>query len=201
MRYENQRKHPHLLYVTRQALEDEKQREYGKTTTMKSSGCGLCAGIMVVDRLLPSYEFSLEDAIQLSYDAEANLKVGTDYGRFAPALAKKFNLRYEMSDKLEDLQNCVRTGGAAVVLVGRGRYDNGERGLFTKAGHYMTVINEEPDGRLAILDPVYEPDRYDDEKWEGLVEVKHGIVVLCDSQILHGETEGKANPYYLFWRA
>ena len=200
MRYENQRKHPHMLYVTRTTLE-EKEREYGRTTTMRSSGCGLCAGIMMVDRLLPLYEFSLEDAIQLSYDAEANRVIGTSYLRFGPALAEKFNLRYQMSDKLEDLQNCVRTGGAAVVLVGRGQYDNGERGLFTKSGHYMTVINEEPDGRLAILDPAFEPDRYSDPKWEGLVEVKHNYVVLCDPQVLHGETQGKTGPYYLFWRA
>ena len=200
MRYENQRKHPHMLYVTRTTLE-EKEREYGRTTTMKSSGCGLCAGIMVVDRLLPFYEFSLEDAIQLSYDSDANRVVGTSYIRFGPALAEKFNLRYQMSDKLEDLIDCVRTGGAAVVLVGRGQYDNGERGLFTKSGHYMTVINEEPDGRLAILDPAFEPDRYSDPKWEGLVEVKHNYVVLCDPQVLHGETQGKTGPYYLFWRA
>lgn len=200
MRYENQRKHPHMLYVTRTSLE-EKEREYGKTTTMKSSGCGLCAGVMMVDRLLPFYEFSLEDAIQLSYDSDANRVVGTSYVRLGPALAEKFDLRYQMSDKLEDLLNCVRTGGCAVVLVGRGKYDNGERGLFTKGGHYMTVISQEPDGRLAILDPAYEPTRYSDPKWEGLVEVKHDFVVLCDPQILHGETEGKTGPYYLFWRA
>ena len=200
MRYENQRKHPHMLYVTRTSLE-EKEREYGKTTTMKSSGCGLCAGVMMVDRLLPFYEFSLEDAIQLSYDSDANRVVGTSYVRLGPALAEKFNLRYQMSDKLEDLLNCVRTGGCAVVLVGRGKYDNGERGLFTKGGHYMTVISQEPDGRLAILDPAFEPTRYSDPKWEGLVEVKHDFVVLCDPQILHGETEGKTGPYYLFWRA
>ena len=200
MRYENQRKHPHMLYVTKTTLSDA-QRECGRTTTMHSSGCGLCAGIMVVDRLLPFYEFSLEDSIQLSYDCGANKVVGTDYAYYGPALAERFNLRHEVSDKLEDLLNCIRTGGAAVVLVGRGQYDNGERGLFTKGGHYMTVINEEPDGRLAILDPAYEPDRYDGEKWEGLVEVKHGVVVLCDPQLLHGETKGKSGPYYLFWRA
>ena len=84
MRYENQRKHPHMLYVTRTSLEDE-EREKGRTTTIKSSGCGLCAGIMAVDRLLPFYEFSLEDAIQLSYDSDANRVVGTSYVRFGPA--------------------------------------------------------------------------------------------------------------------
>lgn len=199
MRYENQREHPHMLYVTRQALADEKQREYGKTSTMKSSGCGLCAGIMALDRLLPYYEFSLEDAIQLSYDVEANLKVGTDYARFGPALAEKFNLRCVMSDKLEDVQNCVRTGGAAVVLVGCP--EEGKIGLFTKSSHYITVINEEPDGRLAILDPSFTSNKYEIEGRKGRVEVKHGVVILCDPQILQVETKGETCPYYLFWRA
>ncbi|MBQ8748415.1 MAG: hypothetical protein IJZ14_01200 [Oscillospiraceae bacterium] len=199
MRYENQREHPHMLYVTRQALEDEKQREYGKTTTMRSSGCGLCAGVMVLDRLLPHYEFSLEDAIQLSYDAEANLVVGTDYARFGPALAEKFNLRCEMSDKLEDLQNCVRTGGAAVVWTGCP--EGGGIGLFTKSAHYITVISEEPDGRLAILDPSFTTNKYEIEGRKGRVEVKHDVVILCEPQVLHRETKGKDYPYYLFWRA
>lgn len=200
MRYENQRIHPHMLYVTKTTLE-EREREHGRTTTVKSSGCGLCAGIMMLDRLLPHYEFSLEDAIQLSYDSESNKVVGTSYLHYGPALAEKFHLRYQMSDKIEDLQNCVRTGGAAVVLVGRGKYDNGESGLFTKGGHYMTVISEESDGRLAILDPSFTPEKYETETAKSLVEVTHGVVVLCDPQILHGETEGKTGPYYLFWRA
>ena len=198
MRYENQRLHPHMLYVTRTSLE-EKEREHGRTTTMRSSGCGLCAGVMVVDRLLPYYDFSLEDAIQLSYDAEANRVVGTSYIRFGPALAEKFNLRYQMSDKLEDLQNCVRTGGAAVVLVGCP--EEGKPGLFTKGGHYMTVISEEPDGRLAILDPSFTPDKYETEEAKAKVEVKHGVVLLCKPEVLHTETKGKTGPYFLFWRA
>ena len=200
MRYVNQRKYPHMLYVTRQTM-DEPNREHGRTTTIHSSGCGLCAAMMVADRLLPHYEFELSDAIELAYEVKANLRIGTDYEIYAPAFAEKLGLRYKMTGDVEEMRNCVRTGGAAVVLVGRGKYDNGERGLFTKSGHYLTVINEECDGRLAILDPAYEPDRYSDPKWDGLGEVKHNYVVLSNPKILHGETEGKPGPYYLFWRA
>lgn len=197
MRYENQCEHPHMLYVTRSLLDDE-NREYGRTTTMRSSGCGLCAGIMAVDRLLPFYEFSLEDAIQLSYDAKANLRIGTEYTKFGPALAEKFNLRYQMSDKLEDLLHCVRTGGAAVALVGCP--EEGRLGLFTKSLHYITVINEEPDGRLAILDPSFTPTKYETEDRKDKVEIKHGVVILCGPDVLHAETVGQTGPYYLFWR-
>ena len=70
MRFVNQREHPHMLYVTRQTM-DEKNREYGKTTTIKSSGCGLCAAMMVADRLLPTYQFELYDAIELAYASKS----------------------------------------------------------------------------------------------------------------------------------
>jgi len=198
MRYVNQRKHPHMLYVTRQSL-DERNKEYGRTTTIHSSGCGLCAAIMVADRLLPHYQFDLPDAIQLAYDVKANLRVGTDYEIYGPAFAEKLGLRYEMTADVEEMRNCVRTGGAAVVLVGGNR--DGHIGLFTKSGHYITVIGEEPDGRLAILDPSLEPGKYDEEGRKGRVEIKNDVIILCDAQVLHGETEGKPGPYYLFWRA
>jgi len=198
MKYVNQLEHPHMLYVTRCEL-DEKNREYGRTTTIKSSGCGLCAAIMVADRLLPSYDFDLYDAIQLSYDAKANLDIGTDYELFAPVFAENLGLRYKMTDSLKALRHCLRTGGAAVVLVGGKR--EGHVGLFTHSGHYMTVIGEEPDGRLAILDPSLSPTKYEEEGRKGRVEIKNDVIVLCDAQILHEETEGKTGPYYLFWRA
>ena len=63
MRYINQRDYPDMLYVTR-ADPENPRHERGKTTTIKTSGCGLCAAIMVADRLLPAYEFELEDAAQ-----------------------------------------------------------------------------------------------------------------------------------------
>ena len=88
MRYINQLDHPHMLYVTKTEMEGE-AREKGRTTTIKSSGCGLCSAIMVADRLLVDYDFELYDAIQLAYDVEANHKDGTNYKRFAPAFAEK----------------------------------------------------------------------------------------------------------------
>ena len=88
MRYVNQLENPHMLYVTRTSQEGA-DKERGRTTTIKSSGCGLCSAIMVADRLLVNYKFDLDDAIQLSYDTEANHRLGTDYQRFAPAFAEK----------------------------------------------------------------------------------------------------------------
>ena len=197
MRYINQRDYPDMLYVTR-ADPENPRHERGKTTTIKTSGCGLCAAIMVADRLLPAYEFELEDAIALSYETKANLAAGTSYKAFAPAFAEKMGLKLEATKNIEDLRRCLRTGGAAVLLVGGDR--EGHVGLFTHGGHYMTAISEEADGRFAILDPSYYVGKYEEEGRQGKVELKNNIIALCDGDTLEEETKEKATPYYLFWR-
>ena len=198
MKYVNQLDYPHWLYITRTQLEDEKLRESGKTTTIKSSGCGLCSAVIVAHRLIPNCGFELRDALELSYEVEANHRIGTDYNRFAPAFAEKLGLKLVESRDIEDLRHCLRTGGAAVYLV-RGDRD-GQVGLFTHTSHYITVINEEADGRFAILDPALTETKYKEEGRDGKVEVtKHGII-LSEAKYVVEEADVKSIPFYLFWR-
>ncbi len=197
MRYVNQLEYPDIRYITRYEMEGE-DYERGQRSTVKSSGCGLCSAIMVADRLIPDCEFSVEDAVKLSYECEANHKKGTDYARFAPAFAEKFGLEYEMTDDPERLRFCLRTGGAA-VLHSKGDRD-GYIGVFTHGGHYIAAISEERDGRIAILDPSLKEGKYEEEGRRGLVELKNGVIALCDMEVLVKDTE-TANPgFYLFWR-
>ncbi len=114
MKYVNQLEYPDVPYLTRISLEGE-EREKGKSTTIKSSGCGLCSSVMVAHRLIPNCNFELEDALQLSYDAKANLNVGTNYKYYAPAFAEKMNFRLETTDDIERLRYCLRTGGAGLL--------------------------------------------------------------------------------------
>ena len=183
-----------MLYVTRT---DPEYGDSGKTTTVRSSGCGLCSAIMVADRLLPSYDFDLPDAIELSYEMKANHGRGTDPKLFFPAFAEKLGLDYKQAKTTEELIHCLQTGGAAVVHVGK---VEGRVPLFTKGGHYMAVIGIERDGRLAILDPSYFPGKYDEEGRQGKVEMRQGVISLCTPEILAEESEMKAIPYHLFWR-
>jgi len=197
MKYINQLDYPHWLYVTRTDMDEEK-RNWGKTSTVKSSGCGMCSAVMVADQLLPNCDFELSDAISLSYEVKANHQRGTDYSRFAPAFAEKLGLRLETSFDVEDVTRCIHTGGAVVVLVGAHRED---QGLFTRGGHYMAIINQEADGRFVILDPSLSPTKYEEPDRKGKVEVRNGVIVLCDPKTLANEAvaNGKV-PYYLFWR-
>lgn len=197
MKYINQLDHPHMLYVTRTDPEHP-EHEKGKSTTIATSGCGLCSAIMVADRLLPFYDFDLYDAIELSYATNANSNLGTNYSRFAPAFAEKLGLKLEFSRDVEDVSNCLRTGGVAVALVS-GRSEG--QGLFTRGGHYITVIGEEPDGRFAILDPYFKEGKFDEPDRKGKVEIKNDYIVLCDKPTLvNEETRNGSFPYYLFWR-
>ncbi len=198
MRYINQLDYPEIPYITRTDV-DNPGHERGKRTTIKSSGCGLCSAIMVADRLLPNYEFELEDAVALSYEVGANHSAGTDYKLFAPAFAEKMGLKLVSTSDQEQLLHCLRTGGAAVVHVGCG--EDGQPGLFTRVGHYMAVIGEEPDGRLAILDPSYYVGKYEEEGRAGKVEVVKEFIALCTPETLHAEGRTGKPFYHLFWRA
>ena len=197
MKYINQLDYPDRLYVTRKNLEGE-EREKGKFTTVRSSGCGLCAAIMAVDRLLPNSTFDLQVALRLAYDTNSNHQVGTDYKIYAPALAEKLDLTLEVTDDPERLRFCLQTGGAAVVH-SRGDRD-GYIGVFTHKGHYVTAIGVEPDGRIAILDPSYKPGKFDEEGRQGKVEIKNGELLVCDIQVLVDDADYRVNSFYLFWR-
>lgn len=198
MKYINQKDYPDWLYVTRSALADEAEREKGRTTTVASSACGLCSAIMVADRLLVNHDFDLKAAIKLSYDIKANLRRGTDYKVYAPAFAEKMGFDWEPTNDPERLRYCLRTGGAAVVHVGGDR--EGHIGVFSHGGHYVAAISEDRDGRIVILDPSYVEGKYEEEDRKGLVEVKNGVIAICDMQVLIDDTANREPHYHLFWR-
>ena len=153
---------------------------------------------MVLDRLLPAYNFKLEDAVALSYELNANHNNGTDPALFFPVFAKKFDLRYENSADQEDLRRCLRTGGVGIVHVRANQ--TAYKAMFTKSGHYMTVISEEPDGRFAILDPSYVPGKYAQGEDFDKVEIVRDVIVLCPGDVLEKEMAKQRPSYHLFWR-
>lgn len=197
MKYICQLDYPQIPYITRTSMEGE-QREKGLKTTIKSSGCGLCASIMAADRLLPNCEFSIEDAIELSYSSGANCLPGTYWEIYIPAFAEKMGLAYKYTSDPEELLDCLRTGGVAMCVTNGDR--EGYVGVFTHGKHYITLIGQERDGRIAILDPSYKEGKYEEEGRQGKVEMKNGVIALCDMQVLMEETEGRTVRFFLLWR-
>lgn len=197
MKFLNQRDYPDWLYVTRTDMEGE-EKEYGKTTTVFTSGCGLCCAVMAADRLIPNSTFTLSDALDISYAQHANQGKGTDYDRFAPAFAEKLNLEWQTAGYIDEVRDWLRTGGVAVALCDGDR--EGRVGKFSHRGHFVAVIAEEPDGRMAVLDPDQYPGKYGEEGRQGFVELKYGFVALCQPQTLQDDSSKTKTPYYLFRR-
>jgi len=198
MKYVNQKEYPYWLYITRQSCEEEEERNKGLTTTIYSSGCGLCTAVMIASRLLPNCDFGLEDAMRISYACGANQWKGTNYWNFAPAFAQECGLELEKTNDPERLRYCLRTGGAAALHVKGDRKDY--VGVFSSGGHWIAAISEERDGRIAILDPSYADGKYDREGCKGLVEMKNGVIALCNMDVILKDTEPADPSFYLFWR-
>ncbi|MBO4872347.1 MAG: hypothetical protein J5496_02910 [Lachnospiraceae bacterium] len=197
MKYVNQLDYPDLPYVTRTDM-DEINREKGKTTTVASSGCGLCSAVMVADRLRPDRRFELADALQLSYDVKANFEIGTDGERFFPAFAAKLELRCESAKDPDALRQCLKDGGAVIVLVSGSR--DGYSGIFSNNEHWIAAVSEEPDGRILVLDSAFRADKYTTKERREKVEVKDFGLCLCEIKTLEEESAPYEKPFYLFWR-
>lgn len=197
MKYINQLDYPNLKYVTMTEME-ETAKNAGQNTTIANSGCGLCSAIMAIDRILPNSQFSLEDAIEFSYQVEANILSGTQFYIYGPALAKRFAIKYEESKSIVRLKECLRTGGVAIARVA-GNRDN-YIGVFSKGKHYITIINVEPDGRLAVLDPSYKEGKYLEDGRKGKVEMKQSVIALCDEKVIEEDCLPHDPRYFLFWR-
>lgn len=200
MKYVNQWDYPDMQYITQTANPDPKGRAIGLANTIAKSGCGLCTSVMVADRLrVLDGNFEVLDARQLSYDSGANHSLGTDGSIYFPAFAEKFNLEFVQSGNIEDLLRCLRTGGAAIVLVS-GDHDD-YHGVFSdRWSHYIVAVAEERDGQIAVLDSAYEEGNYEKGDRKGKVEVLSRGFCRTSLQVLKEETETVEKPFFLFWR-
>ena len=196
MLYVCQLDHADIPYPTHT---DTPDNEYGKNSTMRSSGCGLCSSVMMADRLLINPNFGLKDALELSFATGANHGSGTDYKLYAPALAERLGLDLEVTSDIDKLAECLKTGGCAIAHVRP--HADGEKPYFShNGGHYVTVISVESDGCFDVLDPSNRPGKFDDPYRSEMVKMKDGIAV-CKPEALVKDVEMlEGRGFYLFKR-
>lgn len=195
MKYIMQNNYPHIRYVTN-LVDPTNDRMY--KGTFARSGCGLASLMMVADRLLVNYKFDMRDAVELSYATGANRWIGTSLRYIAPVFAYKFGLELEMTSDPEKLLHCLRTGGCAVAHSSGDR--EGHTGVFTHGGHYIVPINEERDGRIAILDPYQTEEKLREETFTSVVEVKDNIFKCSLETLVEDCKPATGIAFYLFWR-
>lgn len=195
MKYIKQNDYPHIRYSTNLVDPTDDRMTHG---TFARSGCGLASLMMVADRLLVDYKFDMRDAIELSCATGANRWIGTSLRYIAPVFAYKFGLELEMTDDPQKLLHCLRTGGCAVAHSSGDR--EGRIGVFTHGGHYIVPINEERDGRIAILDPYQTERKLSEETFTSAVEVQDNIFKCSLETLVEDCKPASGIPFYLFRR-
>lgn len=192
MLYLNQQKYSSMPYPCNTS---DPEDEWGRNTSIKEAGCGLCSACMLVDQLSIK-KLSLKKARQLSEETGANWKRGTDMKILAPVLASEFDLLFSITDDMSKLICHLREGGRAIVNVG-GDHD-GYEAVFSRGGHYMILISYK-EGWFCLLDPSQRKNKYNKGVQEGEVRV-NGHFIYASKKILKKETENRTPAFYLFSR-
>ena len=189
----NQNDYPDVIYITNT---DGKYDEDGTKTTIKDSGCGICAAMMVMDFYYPDIPFSLEDAIELSYSCCANHGLGTDYRRYCEKLCDTFDLTVTRGESEEELIGHLKSGNIAVINVG-GNHDD-YLGVFSNQGHY--ILAEKMEGEeVRIIDPSFTDEKYLLPHRREKVGVENKLVYALAKTIIE-DTRNRKYPLYLFKR-
>ena len=188
MKYLNQLEYEHIPYPTRV------KQEVPKNSTVRSSGCGLCSACMVVDGLTTE-TLSIEECVRIAMECEANYSVGTDMKVLAPVIAARYELKYTQSNELSDAIECLKRGGRIIAHVGVP--EGKEIGLFTKGGHYITLIATDGES-FAILDPSYKAGKFDIPERAGKVDERRAPILYCDVHTVHGEMKPNRVKYHMF---
>lgn len=194
MRYVNQLEYPHLPYPTKIKKADVPEEK--KKTTVRSSGCGLCCACMTVD-LLTDKSLDIEEFVRISEECGANHGVGTDMSMLGPVIAEKFGLSYSKTNDLDEAIAHLRSGGAIISHVGIPK--DATIGLFTKSGHYISLISTDGE-EFCILDPSWSEEKYKIPERLGRVNEDNYPYLYCDVNTVHGETKPGRTKYHLFAR-
>jgi hypothetical protein len=194
MKYINQLEYAHLPYPTKIKLENIPEEK--KKTTVRSSGCGLCCACMTVD-LLTDKSLDIEECVRIAEGCLANHGVGTDMSILGPVIAEKFGLSYSKTNDLEVGIEHLRAGGVIIAHVGIPK--DATIGLFTKSGHYISLIST--DGKeFCILDPSWSEEKYKIPERLGRVNEDNYPYLYCDVNTVHSETKPGRTKYHLFPR-
>ena len=191
MKLVNQNDYPDVIYVTK-TKKPEPDRTTGLSTTIATSGCGICSGMMVGQFF--GYDMCLDEAIKLSYDYEANTSFGTKYIPYANGLCDKFDLTCSIGYDKEALFKHLDNRGCAVANVG-GDHDD-HIGVFSHVGHYIFIYKHVGD-EVYILDPGIEPNKYTENGRKDKVRFEDEFVI-SDIKYLLKDTENRDMPFFMF---
>ena len=194
MHYINQLAYRHIPYHTN--TKNDTVLERNKIRNVALSGCGLCCVCMMIE-LLTDTTLDIEDCVKISEECAANHSRGTDMTVLAPVIANKFGLNYSGTSELEEAIHHLQGGGHIIAHVGVP--EGKEIGLFTKGGHYISLISTDGED-FCILDPSYTVNKFDIPERVGRVDTSHAPYLYCNAKLVDSETKVGKTKYHLFSR-
>lgn len=194
MKIFKQRDYAHVPYRINAKKEGISEEE--RQSTVHRAGCGLCCACTMVE-LLSERSLSIEECVRMSEEHLANHSKGTDMGILAPVVAAHFDLLYTTTNDLDVAIRHLQEGGAIIALMGVPK--GAEIGLFTKGGHYISLIST--NGKeFCILDPSYSPEKFARPERCGRINVQNAPFLYADVATVDSETKQGFTKYHLFAR-
>lgn len=164
--------------------------------TIAAAGCALCACCMVVEELTEK-TYTPPEAAALATQVGARVSFGTDISIMAPAIAKKFDLRYALTNDHGYVLQFLNEGkGLAVANPGGDRA--GWTGVFTDTCHYIVLVSAQG-VEVKVWDPMLLPGRYEKQGRKGKVRLD-GNDAYADMNVIAKDCENRVPAYTLFWR-
>lgn len=164
--------------------------------TVKSGGCGVCCGSMILGNLT---SYKLDPAAMAAYSMQNGARVdgGTDLNILAAALCRDYPLLCRTTNDEIELVKHLKAGGLAVANVGGDR--SGYVGVFSNGGHFVVVSGINSNGFLEVLDPAYYTGKFNKTGRIGKV-LMQGDVAVCSVDVMAADTSSRSPQYWLFSR-
>lgn len=190
LKYFNQNDYPNAPYPSQE----------NPTATIKSGGCGVCTSANV----LAFFGVAGYDPVTLSkvfMQRGARISGGTDMARAAAIIAELGGLAFRTSSTEAELAEHLQSGGIAIANVDG---DNGAKGIFSNAGHYINVVGYDAAQPKPIV--VFDVGHYGSKfasayraQYVAISRDKSGNTVqLTTAAALQIDTNGRTPNYYFF---
>lgn len=161
-------------------------KSYEKAT-VKSGGCGVCAGVNAVGALTGKC-VSVRVMRDLAVDGGARVSGGTDMKRLVQLICSRYRLQCTTSSSAEELRRHLEKGGVAIC-------NAAGRGMFSSGGHYVTALGL-LGGKACIADSGLYTGKYSTAKRRPYVTVS-GDLIFADLRVLDQDCVGRWPRYYL----
>lgn len=121
----------------------------GQSATVKSSGCGVCSTLMVLNNLFGKELMTVKQMAKFSIDHGARNNYGTDVNALLKALSKKYNINYKPTYLNKELWDHLKKGGMAVVN------QDDTHDVFSDSGHFVVAYKAIGNDTVICLDPYW----------------------------------------------